>query len=668
MKINELKLDEVAMNPGAFAQAIEEGGAKGVLVGYEFEVCVPKATIKAYKREEKVDYEEKISQSLNDVEAYFIDMFDDPDMFKKLAKYLIPKPEFGYDSMSTAYKKFKVEREAKAKELFKLIPAEEIKAYRNRYDFLDTVYGKSYSLFLRYFYSWVDDYRKSNKKLWKLAKEIGKTTGMPSADEFFGFIFKDDEIIKSSGNVAYAVVQNLSRYFDYSAEDLWKKFINPRYGDDDDDYDYYEYDYRGASNVLAPALERTFGVKVNVFDEYHQSRKNLTDWYVEPDGSLEPKDGKDGAAEVVTPPLNAVKAIEALKGFYGIAKDLKLYTNKSTGIHINVSIPEKIDVLKLAIFLGDQYVLKAFGRENNNYARSAIKHLQKGISYDSEKVLKQKKIAKKGGTVTGLDFKMLAQLAKDATDDHEASISNNGKYISFRHAGGDYLADYSKIAHTVGRFIRAMVIAADSEAYKKEYLTKLTKLIPDTAYAKADPKKTTEASAYKARVVDKIKKEGLKALKVHVWNRKTMSADASVNAIISTVGEELTGPPIKTFVPLKVIKSSAEARQHLLRIDGRHHSGTFKDVIKKSANNKFTTVILIPDVLRPKMGIDFDYSSYGLTSINWNDYGRHVGATVEVITYPFTSPEAMNEYKKAAKTYIAMVKKEMKAVKKAKKK
>ena len=37
-------VDEAAMNPAAFAQAIEQGQAKGVLVGFEFEVCIPEAT------------------------------------------------------------------------------------------------------------------------------------------------------------------------------------------------------------------------------------------------------------------------------------------------------------------------------------------------------------------------------------------------------------------------------------------------------------------------------------------------------------------------------------------------------------------------------------------------------------------------------------------------
>ena len=41
----EEEVDEAPMNPGEFAKAISTGGEQGVLVGFEFEVCVPEATV-----------------------------------------------------------------------------------------------------------------------------------------------------------------------------------------------------------------------------------------------------------------------------------------------------------------------------------------------------------------------------------------------------------------------------------------------------------------------------------------------------------------------------------------------------------------------------------------------------------------------------------------------
>jgi hypothetical protein len=157
-----------------------------------------------------------------------------------------------------------------------------------------------------------------------------------------------------------------------------------------------------------------------------------------------------------------------------------LYTNSSTGLHINVSIPDKLDVLKLAVFTGDQHVLQQFGRQDSDYAVSSQQAIAGRVAGGSP-VLKTK-TAKTPGVVgqpktqTTLDVKSLQRIAQDATGDHTASISNNGKYISFRHAGGDYLQDYTSVFNVVGRFIRAMIIASDPAMYAQEYQTKLAKL------------------------------------------------------------------------------------------------------------------------------------------------------------------------------------------------
>jgi hypothetical protein len=58
------------------------------------------------------------------------------------------------------------------------------------------------------------------------------------------------------------------------------------------------------------------------------------------------------------------------------AKEYGCYTNDSTGLHINISVPgysrENLDFVKLALLMGDKYVLDAFGRTGNTYAKSAL--------------------------------------------------------------------------------------------------------------------------------------------------------------------------------------------------------------------------------------------------------------------------------------------------------
>ena len=50
MKFNEIDpLYDARMSPTVFRQAVKEGGDLGVLVGFEFEVCVPKERVIAWE-------------------------------------------------------------------------------------------------------------------------------------------------------------------------------------------------------------------------------------------------------------------------------------------------------------------------------------------------------------------------------------------------------------------------------------------------------------------------------------------------------------------------------------------------------------------------------------------------------------------------------------------
>ena len=179
--------------------------------------------------------------------------------------------------------------------------------------------------------------------------------------------------------------------------------------------------------------------------------------------------------------------MEALKKFYAFAKKYKFYTDdsNSTGLHINVSIPKDIDILKLVMFTGDKYALSKFNREDNLYARSALEMLQNRVTdlkaYNTKKLRRKSKVYPNSVPkhTSTLNMKTLVDIAKNQTAGHYVSIStdNNGKYISFRSAGGDYLNQFQDVINIVGRFVQAMIIASDSELYKKEYIKKLTQLV-----------------------------------------------------------------------------------------------------------------------------------------------------------------------------------------------
>jgi hypothetical protein len=324
--------------------------------------------------------------------------------------------------------------------------------------------------------------------------------------------------------------------------------------------------YKKGADFLKQNLQDVFGSTIEIFTNYHQATKKLDRWYIEPDGSLRPNPG-DYSAEVVSPPLMANDAMNSLKTFYQKAQEMKLYTNSSTGLHINVSIPETLDVLKLALFAGDQYVLKTFGRENNSYARSVIKQLQ--------------------GSNTGYSVnqfpdmeKELRSLAKNVSNDHFATVNFNGKYVSFRHAGGDYLNNMNEIINTVGRFIRAMIIASDPNAYRNEYINKILKLV--------QPAQSTGAQGLTSDELKELLTNGIPVVKFDVVLRPSFTDSA---ALVNGV-KQFFFRQAGTADATATIQADPSAQQRLLASSGFGRPS--REYLEQATANLFYTVTVLP--------------------------------------------------------------------------
>lgn len=486
-QFEEQTVDEVAMNPTSFAQAIEQGQAAGVLVGFEFEVCIPEATFNNVPvAAEKPAV--KVGQIINDESVLDNLSFDEVSLEQWDAVFDFRRPPpSGFDTMVDAYAAYTSQLVDQVKDLYYKIPEKARKKYQPQA--LEYAADDVKRLGIR-----KSDPRYSNAIQLAFADRMGRLVYMHSRGEtesagrnlmhsarmdwenLLKFVFQVNNV--------FQVERNFDALFEYDPDEAYRVLDLAAYEDDSWDYDD-SGDYRTAAGVLQPAVAQAMGAKVNIFDDYHQSRKNLTDWYIEPDGSLSGNNDNDATAEIVSPPLPAQTAVAALQSFYQLAGQMNLYTNKSTGLHINVSIPQKLDVLKLAVFLGDQHVLKYFNRQDSRYAVSAERSIGSMVAHRDIANTRSK---------DPLHTKMLQQIAQDSTKDHVASISNNGKYISFRHAGGNYLQDYQGVFNVVGRFVRAMIIAADPNAYAQEYKTKLSKLIGTAKNNKAAP--TDQSTSY----------------------------------------------------------------------------------------------------------------------------------------------------------------------------
>jgi hypothetical protein len=233
---------------------------------------------------------------------------------------------------------------------------------------------------------------------------------------------------------------------------------------------------------IGDSLHEAIGMPVKVSSNYHSTPRKEGMWIVEPDSSLSADDREDFGLEIVSPPMPLEQALEKLQEVTDWANNPSegnAYTNESTGLHMGVSVPFKggdVDYLKLILFLGDEYVLKSFGREANTYTKSAMSKFRENLKGGRSDPMGVIKLMQHG--LLELAYK---EIQKGVGEGKYTSAHIQKGYIEFRSAGGDWLAEGDaepgKLENTMLRYARAMSLAANPGEERREYAKKLYKLV-----------------------------------------------------------------------------------------------------------------------------------------------------------------------------------------------
>jgi putative chitinase len=234
---------------------------------------------------------------------------------------------------------------------------------------------------------------------------------------------------------------------------------------------------------VADSFRDAVGRPILASTSYHSGRverpsaKNLQ-YIVEPDSSIDVDDNNDQGLEFVSPPLPIEELLNDLNKVKAWADRTGCYTNDSTGLHINVSVPgwtqgtDQLDYVKLALLLGDEFVLDSFGRAGNTYAKSAMGKIRDAVRKSPDRAQELMDRMK-----SGMD-QLASKVVHSRSTDKYTSINVKNGYIEFRSPGGDWLNDnFKEIDNTLRRFTVALSAAVDPEMYRQEYLKKLYKLL-----------------------------------------------------------------------------------------------------------------------------------------------------------------------------------------------
>ncbi len=344
------------------------------------------------------------------------------------------------------------------------------------------------------FDEFVEEQWDNGGKLYQKAEEAWlEDTDLPDESDFFR-------------NRGWRWMQDI--YSEYSDIVTWPYYIQI---EDEDNLDF---------ESIANNYSEVVSKPVNFSRKYHGGLREPNKYVVEPDSSISADDGGSGL-EFVSPPLPLDEMLSDLNKTIAWAKDNNYYTNQSTGLHMNVSIPganmNRLDYVKLALLLGDQYILQQFGRESNSYTKSAVEKIKDEIKNNPEsagELLSQMR--------NGLNS-IAGNLIRTEGFGKYTSINPKNGYIEFRSAGGDWLnEDLSKLENTLLRYVVALDAALDPEKYRQEYLKKLYQLL--------QPKSQTDITSYFAQyAAGVLPKAALKSFVRNVQTQRQYQKDVAAN-------------------------------------------------------------------------------------------------------------------------------------------
>ena len=369
--------------------------------------------------------------------------------------------------------------------------------------------------------------------------------------------------------------ENYEKWYDKASEDgsLVEDFLDSVIGGDtySDIHNYFsgtinwphwtEPDYdssRGRGDgPPARSFSQAVGYDIQVSGGYHTQRQKPNYFKVEPDSSLHASSGRGGEGwEFVSPPLTIPQMVDVIKKVAAWAKSGNAYTNKTTGLHMNVSLPgyslQNLDYVKMALFLGDKYVLDTFGRLGNNYAVSALDKVATVIKRDPSKAEQTISMIR-----TNLN-KTVSKMIHDTNTDKFTSINTKDNRIEIRSPGGNWLdMDLDKVINTLYRTVYALSIAIDPEAEKQEYAKKFYKLLATNA-----PKEETDTIKYFSQYVSgTIPKTALLSFVRNEQRKRAISRDKKGSGVEEYEVRTKQGTVLKKFYGNDPYEVYSDARE-----------------------------------------------------------------------------------------------------------
>ena len=456
--LTEAILNEVSMSPAALVSWAKSPAADGMLMGIEFEMCVPGVDLSG--------------ETVSDGE-YDYDNYDRP------VRFISDIVEFFSETTRNNPRRLETTLNNEFNEW-------EEKKVNDVIDEQDDQLQELIADKIRENSDWDDIVARA-------ADELGNDADEDEINERAQELQSEDiaDLIKNANSFEYNTaydeaideMRDTIRKNSNFSEEEWLNYISIySLSDAENEWEltwpYTMASEGGTMDDMTDSFQSALGLsKVNTSTGYHGATREDGVWSIETDSSIDPHDHSDTGFEFISPAEPLAQALDSMDKIWKWATSEGCYTNSSTGLHMNISVPnfsrDKLDFIKLALFMGDDYVLEQFGRVGNTYCRSATTIIQQRVTSENAAAALEKMRVQLSNAARNF-------IHNGATDKY-TSINTKQGYVEFRGPGGDYLdkpvADLTK---TALRLAMALQIACDENAHREEYAKKLYKLLsPD---------------------------------------------------------------------------------------------------------------------------------------------------------------------------------------------
>jgi hypothetical protein len=564
--IVEELINEVNMSPATLTKWASSPAAEGMLVGIEYELVATNFT-SADEAEYDMDYDERFD-SLEEIAMFFYShSVDFPDEVREAID------EGYWEHYSEKFDEYVENHSADGKAIM-------LEYYVENYmpdDYWQQAYDKAEEQLTK-------EYREAGLPAASLSEETIEKRQMELATPFITKELKADENLlmraqekaRETLDIIFHNSDDYPSFMDYMESrdltlmsDILHEYEHLGLG-----WPYLTSNFSAELEELGMDLAGVVGMNVETSANYHDIERTNDKWIIEVDESIQPEyfDSGEAGIEIISPPLPIDQAITALNDVVQWASYNSMYTNSTTGLHINVSMPgvnaNEIDFVKLALIMGDKYILQKFDRLSSTFASSAIDKIQASLSTKEPAemaVFMDQFRTDLNGETSQLIFHRYTQ--------KYTSINLAGEYIEFRGPGNDWLGkDVEQLVLTIYRLAMSMTIASDPNAHKQEYAKKLFKLLS----AGKSPEDNDAVEMFTRFVAGKLPKEQLSAWlrerqRTRVFKQRAAAGEGPFKFVVrgytrSEKGEKLE-PPLN--MEMVTANSEEEAKEKWLDMNSQ---------------------------------------------------------------------------------------------------